>query len=404
MEFLHHGLPRVPKRARRPLRPEVVQDYPHAPADYGETLRAILASPNVASKEWIIRQYDHEVQGGVVLKPLQGARNDGPGDACVVLPVLGSTRAIIVSNGMNPCYGDLDPYAMAASAVDEALRNLVAVGGSLDQVALLDNFSWGSCDRPEELGALVLAARACYDAAVAYGTPFISGKDSLNNEFATSEGTLIIPPTLLISALGILEDARQAVTMDFKAAGSRIYVVGETRAEMGGSHYFRLRGNARGIVPQVRFAYARRVLQSVARATAAGAARACHDCSEGGLAVALAEMAFAGGLGVDVDLLRVPTAPGHLRDDAVLFSESNSRFVVEVPESRASAFERVVAGVPFAWIGTTSADAHVRITGGTGATVVNEPIDGLREAWQRTLRFDGEPAASRTGTPARGGA
>ncbi len=338
MEFLHHGLPRVPKKARRPLRTEAVVDLPAPRPDYGETLKNLLESPNVASKEWIIRQYDHEVQGGLSIKPLQGARNDGPGDACVLIPVLGSTRGIVVSNGMNPCYGEIDPYAMAASAVDEALRNVVAVGGSLDQVALLDNFSWGSADRPEELGSLVLAARACYDAAVAYGTPFISGKDSLNNEFSTREGTIIIPPTLLISALAVLEDVRLAVTMDLKAPGNRLYVVGETRPELGGSHYLRLRGDARGSVPQVRFAYARRVLQAMARATAAGAVRACHDCSEGGIGVALAEMAFAGRLGAEIALTRVPTHPANLRDDVVLFSESNSRFLAEVSEERAAAF------------------------------------------------------------------
>ncbi|MBI1851677.1 MAG: phosphoribosylformylglycinamidine synthase subunit PurL [Planctomycetes bacterium] len=392
MEFLHHGLPRVSKKARRPLRSEAVQDLPEPREDWGDTVRSILSSPNVSSKEWIIRQYDHEVQGGVVVKPLQGVHNDGPGDACVLLPVLGSTRGIVVANGMNPCYGDLDPYAMAASAIDEALRNVVAVGGSLDQVALLDNFSWGSCDRPEELGALVLAARACYDAAVSYGTPFISGKDSLNNEFNTADGTIIVPPTLLISALGILEDVRLAVTMDLKSAGNRLYVVGETRAELGGSHYARLRGIRTGTVPQVRLAYARRVLQAMARATASATVRSCHDCSEGGLAVAIAEMAFAGDLGADVDLRRVPTSPTGMRDDVVLFSESNSRFVVEVAEARAASFERNLAGIPFAWIGTTTADRRVRAIGASGKSVLDEPIEALRSAWKAPLSFDAHGA------------
>jgi phosphoribosylformylglycinamidine synthase subunit PurSL len=405
MEFLHHGLPRVAKKARRPLRAETsaIEDLPEPREDWGATLREILASPNVASKEWIIRQYDHEVQGGVVVKPLQGARNDGPGDACVLLPVLGSTRGIVVSNGMNPCYGDLDPYAMAASAIDEALRNVVAVGGSLDQVALLDNFSWGSCDRPDELGALVLAARACYDAAIAYGTPFISGKDSLNNEFATADGTIIVPPTLLISALGILEDVRLAVTMDLKGPGNRLYVVGETRPELGGSQYARLRGMRRGTVPQVRFAYSKRIFQAMARATASGSIRSCHDCSEGGLGVAVAEMAFAGGFGADVDLRRVLASPAGLRDDVLFFAESNSRFVAEVAESRAASFERNLAGVPYAWIGTTTSDPRLRAVGAAGKPVLDEPLDALRSAWKGTLSFAPREAGASSPRADRGG-
>ena len=169
--------------------------------DYGEDLKKVLSSWNVCSKEWVIRQYDHEVQGGSVMKPMQGVDNDGPGDACIIRPVLSSGKGIIVSNGMNPKYGDIDPYHMAASAIDEALRQIVSVGGNLERVALLDNFSWGNTDNPECLGGLVRAAKACYDTAIYYETPFISGKDSLNNEFKTGDQTISIPPTLLISAI-----------------------------------------------------------------------------------------------------------------------------------------------------------------------------------------------------------
>ena len=182
------------------------------PAEQGRLQRGlllrILGSLNVASKEWVIRQYDHEVQGGSVIKPLVGAANDGPSDAAVVRPVLGSRRGIVIACGMNPHYGDFDTYWMAASAIDEALRNCVAVGADPSRIAILDNFCWGNTDRPETLGSLVRAALACQDLAVALGTPFISGKDSLNNEFRPRDAQqpIAIPPSLLISALGQVDD------------------------------------------------------------------------------------------------------------------------------------------------------------------------------------------------------
>jgi phosphoribosylformylglycinamidine synthase len=199
----------------------------------------------------VIHQYDHEVQGGSVLKPLVGRENDGPGDAAIIRPVLNSERGLIVANGINPKYGDIDPYWMAASAIDEALRQIIAVGGNLNRVALLDNFSWGNTSRPESLGALVRACQACYDMAVAYGTPFISGKDSLNNEFEFEGKTISIPDTLLISAISVMEDSNKAVSMDFKNAGDLIYIVGTTNNELGGSEYFRSLGFIGNNVPKV---------------------------------------------------------------------------------------------------------------------------------------------------------
>src|SRR5439155_7817064 len=182
-------------------------------------LKSILGSINVCSKEWVIRQYDHEVQAGSVVKPLVGVASDGPSDAAVVRPNLQSKRGLVIACGMNPRFGDLDPYWMAASAIDEAVRNCVAVGADPRRIAILDNFCWGNTDRPGQLGSLVRAALACHDLAIALGTPFISGKDSLNNEyrFEDSSGqrhTIVIPPTLLISAIGQIADVRKALTMD----------------------------------------------------------------------------------------------------------------------------------------------------------------------------------------------
>src|SRR5207248_276413 len=216
MYFLHDGRPPLVLQAKYSPAPRASEGRP-APSlalGAGDALLKILSSWNVCSKEWIVRQYDHEVQGGSVIKPLVGVRDDGPGDAAVVAPVLGSWVGLAVGCGINPRYGDLDPYAMAAAAIDEAVRNVVAVGADPARVALLDNFCWGNTDRPEVLGSLVRAAEACRDVALAYGMPFISGKDSLNNEFRTGDRVIVIPPTLLISALGRVPDVRRCVTMD----------------------------------------------------------------------------------------------------------------------------------------------------------------------------------------------
>ena len=208
---------------------------------WDDDLLAVLGSLNVCSKEWVIRQYDHEVQAGSVLKPLVGAADDGPSDAAVVRPDLESDRGLVISCGLNPHYGDLDPYWMAIAAIDEALRNCVATGADPMRIAILDNFCWGNTERPETLGTLVRAALGCYDAAVAFGTPFISGKDSLNNEFAWDDESgqrksVAIPSTLLISALGQVDDISQVVSMDLKQAGNRLFLLGHTLEELGGSH------------------------------------------------------------------------------------------------------------------------------------------------------------------------
>ena len=246
MDFLHNGLPRHTKKAvwDPPQHPEPELDQIGSPP-LTEDLCRILASPNVASKEWVIRQYDHEVQGGLVLKPLVGRENDGPGDACITTPVLGSRKGVIVANGINPKYGDIDPYHSAAAAIDEALRNIIAVGGNLEQTALLDNFSWGNPDKHDRLGGLVRSARACYDIAVAYGTPFISGKDSLYNEYRDNHHRRAAcdstdPAHLLRSC--VMPDVSKAVSMDAKSPGNRIYIVGKTYAELGGSHYYAIHG------------------------------------------------------------------------------------------------------------------------------------------------------------------
>ena len=398
MHFLHDGRPAVVRLAATP---KVCASATPADSfgvaakrDPNAILLQILSHYNVCSKEWIIRQYDHEVQGGSVIKPLVGIANDGPGDASVVMPVLGSWRGLAIGCGINPNLGDLDPYLMAAHAIDEAVRNVVAVGADPQRIALLDNFCWGNTQRPEVLGSLVRAAEACRDVALAYMMPFISGKDSLNNEFALppspsgrgvggeGEAThIIIPPTLLISAMGQVPDVRKCVTMDLKEPGNLLFLVGTTRPELGGSLYHVITGQAEGSVPPVDLKMAPGIFARVHEAIRTGMVRACHDLSEGGLAVAVAEMAFAGGIGVDIDKL----GPG--ADEVKLFAEAPTRFLLEVRPQRAEQFRRVFDPLPALEIGRTVKESRLRIAGANGEWIVWLPLQQLKDAWQKPLAW-----------------
>jgi phosphoribosylformylglycinamidine synthase len=392
MPFLHDGRPPVVREAIYIPPPTTELAWGAAAgADHRETLLKILGSLNVASKHWVIRQYDHEVQGGSVVKPLVGVNNDGPSDAAVVRPLLSSRRGIAVACGMNPHYGDFDTYHMATSALDEAIRNCVAVGADPARIAVLDNFCWGNTDRPQTLGSLVRAALACYDLAVHLGTPFISGKDSLNNEFRFVDGqgnsqAISIPPSLLISALGRLEDVSRAVTMDLKCTGNLLYLVGATKNELGGSHFALVHGLKGGRAPQVDADVAARTFAAVHQAIRAGRVRACHDLSEGGLAVAVAEMAFAGGLGASIEVRNMPHTLDHdpPLDTILLFSESNTRFLCEVPAEAAGAFETQLAGVPHARLGEVIENANLEIMAG-GRPLLTADLAGLKAAWQAPL-------------------
>lgn len=414
MEFLHKGRPPVVREAvysTKPVTP--VKVPPRSPLDFTGDLLAILGSLNVCSKEWVIRQYDHEVQGGSVIKPLIGVTNDGPSDAAVVRPVLGSRRGLVISNGMNPRFGDFDTYHMATSAIDEALRNCVAVGADPRQIAILDNFCWGDCEKPETLGSLVRAAIACQDLAVALGTPFISGKDSLNNEFrfTQADGTkqsMAIPSSLLISAMGQVADVGKCVTMDLKESGNFLYQVGATKDELGGSHFTFVHGLAGGQVPRVDAVRAKATFAALHQAIDAGLVRACHDLSEGGLAASVAEMAFAGGLGARVFLGQVPVEGTANDADIIyetasrLFSESNTRFLCEVRPEQTQAFEAALAGIPCALVGEVVDTGRLEIiglptspTGGnpeaideaTAPLVVNVDLETMKETWQKPLRW-----------------
>jgi phosphoribosylformylglycinamidine synthase len=347
------------------------------PRDLTETLFQLLSSPNIASKENVVRTYDHEVKGNTVLKPLQGD-NSGPNDAAILKPLENSWKGIVISCGMNPRFGRIDPYWMAASVIDEAIRNNVAVGGR--RIALLDNFSWGNPEKPERLGTLVRACEACYDFARAFKTPFISGKDSLYNESPLGP----VVPTLLITALGIVPDIRSAISMDIKSAGNSIYILGQTYHELGGSEYYRLKGFLGKTVPKVRRIQAKRIFRAVTKAIDQGLVKACHDVSEGGLTVAAAEMAFAGGYGMKLDLRKVPVE-GVDRDDFIMFSESNSRFLVEVAEKAKDSFERLMRGKIHAEIGTVANTKRLCAIGLKSQTIVDASLSDLQTSWNRAL-------------------
>ena len=388
MEFLHDGLP-VSARTAVWNPPAIVSSKLPKKSNMNEALLKVLSDLNVCSKEWIIRQYDHEVQGMSVLKPLAGADNDGPQDAVVLKPLPGSKKGIIVSCGINSRYSDIDPYWMAVSCIDEALRQIISVGGDLSQVALLDNFGWGNTAKPEVLGQLVRACYGCRDASLAYGAPFISGKDSLNNEFNVGKKTIAIPPTLLISAMAVIDNVEKVVSSDAKKPGNYVYCVGTTHAELGGSCYYSVNGWKSSSVPKINFKRSRALFERLSLCAKKGLIAACHDCSDGGIGAAMAEMAFAGGLGMEIELSRIPHAipRAGLGDAVLLFAESNSRFIVEVGEKQQQAFEKTLKGIDHACIGRITADAEFRVAGINKNTLIQCGIDRLKEAWQKPLRW-----------------
>jgi len=392
MEFLHDGLPRMRLNAKWTPPQHEEPEFPE-PDNMGCALKDMLSRLNICSKESVVRQYDHEVQGGSVVKPMIGVANDGPGDAAVIRPILDSFEGVVVANGICPRYSDIDTYHMAACAIDEAVRNTIAVGGSLDRLAGIDNFCW--CDPVEsektpdgqyKLAQLVRANRALYDYTKAYGVPCISGKDSMKNDYIIGETKISIPPTLLFSTMGKIEDVRKAVTMDAKKPGDLVYVLGETREELGGSEWFALNGFTGNNVPKVNAVKAKKLYNALTGAINRGFVASCHDCSDGGLGIALAEVAFAGGLGMGIDLSHVPRE-GIERDDYLLFSESQSRFVITISPESKKEFEDIMAGNTIACAGKITSENAFRISGTDGKNIIEEDINDLKRVWQKPLNF-----------------
>ena len=357
-EFLHEGIPQ--RQLKAVISDQVIGNQENfLVSDYQlpNFLLQLLSHPNIASKASVIRTYDHEVQGGTVVKPLTGVEADAPSDASVIHPLgVQGLAGIALANGINPEYGKRDAYRMALAIVDEAVRNLVAVGSDPERIALLDNFCWGDPLNPATLGSLVEAARGCHDAALLYHTPFISGKDSLNNEYmGTDDRRHAIPPTLLISSIGVMKDVTKAVTMDLKEAGNELYLVGKFSPTFGGSHFAMIASrienepvpDVNDITPQV--------YKALHQAIKTKLIRSCHDLSEGGLAVAAAEMCIGGHLGLDLTLDIPP-----LQTARILFGETTGCLLVEVASANIVALESIFKDLPLVKIGGVTTDPILR--------------------------------------------
>ncbi len=379
--FLHEGIPQRKLNAVLPV-PRVQAGEENGTGiipelDYHQVLLQLLGHPNIASKEKVIRVYDHEVQGGTVIKPLTGKMCDGPSDACVIRPLeTCGDAALVLSAGINPQYGKADPGQMAVNVIDEAIRNAVAVGADPERLAILDNFCWGDPNNPETLGDLVAAALACKDAAIAYNTPFISGKDSFNNEYLGTDGKRhAIPPTLLISAIGYMQDWRKAVSMDAKQPGDLVYLVGPFQPVLGGSHLEIVLNYISGDgIPACRPEKNLAHYKALHAAIDEQLVMACHDLSEGGVMVAVAEMCIGGRLGME---LTIPL----LDPMRTCFGETTGCFLVEVSDGYQSAFKRKFSGLVCEQIGWVNNAGNLTLEM-DGKLFIQTPVEELVRAWK----------------------
>ena len=391
MDFFHNGAPQMKLNAVWMPPEHKEPDFPE-PVDMNKTLKDMLSRLNICSKEYVVRQYDHEVQGGSVVKPLTGKENDGPSDAAVIRPVLDSFEGVVISHGICPKYSDIDTYHMTACAIDEAVRNAVAVGANPNHLAGLDNFCWCDPVKSEKtpdgeykLAQLVRSNKALYDYTTKFCVPCISGKDSMKNDYMIEDIKISIPPTLLFSVVAKIDDVRKAVTMDAKKPGDMVYVLGATRDELGGSEYYAMMGFTGKNVPKVDADSAIERYKKLHTAIKQGLISSCHDCSDGGLGVALAETAFSGGLGMEIDLRKVPVE-GLERNDKILFSETPGRFVVTIPPENKEKFENVIK-IDFSCIGRVTKNPEFIVKGINGKIIINSNIEELKKAWKQTLAW-----------------
>ncbi|MFH1106742.1 MAG: AIR synthase-related protein, partial [Candidatus Micrarchaeota archaeon] len=376
LEFLHEGLPE--KRLKTEYKQKKF-DEPEmkCPENLNATMLDMLKRKNICSKEFISTQYDHVVQGGHVIGPVQG-KGRVQGVSSVSKVVLGSPKAVALSQGAYPLYSDIDAYFMAAAGIDTAIRGLVAVGVRLEKIALLDNFCWCSSNDPARLGQLKRAAKACYDYSTCYGTPFISGKDSMFNDFKgfDAQGRPVevsVPPTLLVSSIGVIEDAGKAVSMDTKAAGDLVYAVGGTAEELGGSEYFAYLGFVGNGVPKVDAKAAKARYERLSAAMEKGLVASAYPVNYGGIGVALAKVAIAGRLGMEIE------APKGMRADYWMFSETQGRLVVTVDARKKAEFEKAMAGETTLLGKVTEKEFVIR----AGKEVVRLPVAEMEEAYKK---------------------
>ncbi len=389
MEFLHNG---VPQKVMKGIWNQKIGEDPEIspPKDYDKILKTMLGRLNICSKEEaIVRRYDHEVQGGSIIKPFTGMMNDGPSDSAVIKPLFNSWEGISVSHGITSRYSDIDTYAMVTNAVDEAVRNSVCSGGDPDYMAGLDNFCWAMGFSEEDeikyTGQLVRANKALYDITTAYKIPCISGKDSMKNDYKIGKFEVSVPPTMLFSVISKVHDIRKAVTMDVKQEGDLVYIMGVTKKELGGSEYFDHFGFSGVSVPSVNTIKSINRYRKIHFALENSLISSAHDCSDGGLGVALAESAFAGGYGMEIDLNKVPIENID-RDDFLLFSETPSRLIITIKPENKAVFENIFQNTDFACIGTVKGK-RLKMHGILGGLIVDSDIFELKKAWKQTLNF-----------------
>jgi phosphoribosylformylglycinamidine synthase len=379
LNFLHDGLPEKQLKTTY-TKKNFPEPDSSCPERLDATMLSMLQRKNLCSKEFISIQYDHTVQGGHVLGPVQGAgRVQAAATLTKVVP--GSKKGVGLSQGLFPSYSEIDPYRMAAAAIDTAIRGLIAIGVPLDTIAILDNFCWCSSDEPERLGQLKLAAQACYDYAVAFGTPFISGKDSMFNDFSGFDAEnhpvkVSVSPTLLISSIGIHADVTKSVSMDAKIDGDLVYVIGDTAEELGGSEYFALLGGTGNTVPELDAATAKARYAKLTDALSHEQVASAFPVSHGGLGTALAKVAIAGQMGMDI------TIPSTMRPDYYLFSESLGRFVVTVAPDHKREFERI-CGNDARLLGRVGGK-NLRIT--SDKLLLDLPVSELTTAYKAPFR------------------
>jgi len=389
LDFLHDGLPQMQMKALWE-KPKSKTMCAHPPQDPGNILLKLLADPNICSREALIRQYDHEVQGQSVIKPLMGQDQTAPCDAAVIQPILGEKQGLVVSNGLCPQFSDWDAFHMAQCAVDEAVRNAVAVGADPKSIVLLDNFCWPdplpslrNMDAEHKASQLVRACQGLYNISLAYEAPFVSGKDIMKNDFDDGELRLSIPPTVLISALGKMPDFEKAVSMEFKAPDDQIFLLGKTNVHMGGSHYYKRMGWYAPYCPQVNIPMARELYQVLYHCISEGWIRSCHDLSEGGLAIALAECVLGGRYGATISLEEIMHDSPELRWDEALFSESASRFVVSVPTQYVDKVKPAFKDLPLLHLGIVTEALTLTISLDGGKPLMQLENQVLRNAWRR---------------------
>ncbi len=366
MDFLHNGCPHREFQLTTPAAPPRDDHILPAPSPekLAEALLTTLTHLDVCSKERVARIYDHEVQARTVVKPFMGSRQRGPADGAVLRPVYDSPRGVIIANGINVRYGLVDPYRMALSVVDEAVRQVIALGGALEKTAILDNFSLPSPEDEKTVRDLDRAVDGLCEAARVYEIPIISGKDSFYNQFQSDQGVVIaIPPVLLVSSLCVVDDVKDIVSNYVTATDGLVYIVGLTRDELAMSCYFGQTGQHGTVVPGLDLPVAKETYRRLHQAMRDHQVLAAHDCSDGGLAVAAAELVIGATSGLEIDIADIPYE-GDRRADFILFSESNGRLLVLVDRGCADRFEQMMVGVPHARIGRIIPDNRLIITTG----------------------------------------